>query len=152
MDIFRYAEIFGSRWAPLHILLAILAFCVFLFSFILGILFLIEESQIKRKKISRFLKRFPSLESLDQIHYRVLRYGFILLTLEMITGAAWAKEVRGVYFFNDPKQLWSIISWLIYGLFFQARFSAGWRGRKGIILSLIGFATVIMTFLGVKHL
>jgi len=93
----------------------------------------------------------PSLDSVEQIHAKALTLGFILLSGGIITGAAWAKSVTGFYFFEDARQLWSIIAWLIYALFLQARISAGWRGRRGILLSLLGFVVIVFTFLGVRH-
>ena len=140
-----------SPWASIHIVLGFLAFSIFFLSFILGVLFLFQEFQLKNKKIFSFFDRLPSLDLLDQMHYKALSVGFGLLTLGMITGSAWAKSVKGVYFFDDPRQLWSIIAWLIYGLFFQFRFSAGWRGRRGVLLSLLGFAVILFTFLEVRH-
>ncbi|MBL7685319.1 MAG: cytochrome c biogenesis protein CcsA, partial [Deltaproteobacteria bacterium] len=55
------------------------------------------------------------------------------------------------YFFNDPKQLWAIIAWLVYAFFFQFRFSVGWKGRRGMLLSLLGFVVILFTFFEVKH-
>jgi len=140
-----------SPWASVHIVLGFLSFSIFFLSFILGILFLFQEFQLKNKKIFSFFDRLPSLDLLDQMHYKALSVGFALLTLGMITGSAWAKAVKGVYFFDDPRQLWSIIAWLIYALFFQFRFSAGWRGRRAVLLSLLGFAVILFTFLEVRH-
>lgn len=140
-----------SPWASVHIVFGFLAFSIFFLSFILGLLFLFQEFQLKNKKMFSFLERLPSLDLLDQMHYKALSIGFALLTLGMITGSAWAKSVKGVYFFDDPRQLWSIIAWLIYALFFQFRFSAGWRGRRGVLLSLLGFAVILFTFLEVRH-
>ncbi len=140
-----------SPWASVHIVLGFLAFSVFFLSFILGLLFLLQEFQLKRKKIWPVFDRFPSLELLDDLHYNALSVGFVLLTLGIMTGSAWAKSVKGVYFFNDPRQLWSIIAWLVYAVFFQARFSAGWRGGRGGVLSLMGFLVLLFTFLEVRH-
>ncbi|MFO1464733.1 MAG: cytochrome c biogenesis protein CcsA [bacterium] len=140
-----------SPWASVHIMFSFLAFAIFALSFILGIIFIIEEFQLKYKVSPKLFLRLPSLESLEQTHAKALTVGFILLSGGIITGAAWAKSVTGVYFFEDARQLWAIIAWLIYALFLQARFGAGWRGRRGVLLSLLGFAVILFTFLGVKH-
>jgi ABC-type transport system involved in cytochrome c biogenesis permease subunit len=141
----------NSPWASIHIVFAFLALASFFLSFILGLLFLLQELQLKRKKLWKLFERLPSLEGLDQLHYKALTVGFVLLTLGIITGSAWAKSVKGVYFFDDPRQLWSFVAWLVYAIFFQVRFSAGWRGRRGVLLSLIGFMVILFTFLEVRH-
>ena len=145
------SDLMASPWAIIHIVLSFLSFTIFCFSFIVGVLFLIQELQLKYKKFLKVFDFFPSLEKLDRLHYKALTLGFFILTLGIISGAIWAKAVKGVYFFDDPKQLWAIIAWLLYALFFQARFNSGWRGRRSVILSLIGFAVILFTFLEVKH-
>ena len=140
-----------SPWASVHIIFSFLALAVFAVSFVLGILFIIEEFQLKYKVSPKLFLRLPSLEAVEQTHAKALTVGFGLLSGGIITGAIWAKSVTGVYFFEDARQLWAICAWLIYAFFLQARFAAGWRGRKGVLLSLIGFAVILFTFLGVKH-
>jgi len=143
--------IMHSPWGSIHIIFSFLAFALFAVSFVLGILFIVEEFQLKYKVSPKMFLRLPSLDSVEQIHAKALTLGFILLSGGIITGAAWAKSVTGFYFFEDARQLWSIIAWLIYALFLQARISAGWRGRRGILLSLLGFVVIVFTFLGVRH-
>ncbi len=140
-----------SPWAAIHIVLGFLAFSIFFLSFILGSLFLLQEFQLKRKQMFRIFNRLPSLELLDQLHYKALTVGFVLLTLGIVSGSAWAKSVKGVYFFDDPRQIWTVLAWLVYAFFFQVRFSAGWKGRRGVLLSLVGFMVILFTFLEVKH-
>jgi ABC-type transport system involved in cytochrome c biogenesis permease subunit len=140
-----------SRWASIHLVFSFLALAIFAISFVLGIMFIIEEFQLKYKVLPKIFLKWPSLESLETVHARALSIGFVLLTGGIISGAAWAKSVTGFYFFEDARQLWSIIAWLIYALFLQSRFMAGWRGRRGVILSLLGFVVILFTFLGVEH-
>ena len=138
-----------SPWAAIHIVFAFLAFSIFFLCFIMGILFLFQEYQLKYKKI--WAEKLPSLEVLENLHYKALSGGFLLLTLGIISGSAWAKTVKGVYFFDDSRQLWTIIAWLFYAFFFQVRFSAGWKGRRSIFLSILGFLVILFTFLEVQH-
>lgn len=139
-----------SPWAAVHIVFAFLAFSIFCLCFIMGALFLFQEYQLKHKKMGA--EKLPSLEVLEKLHYKALSVGFALLSLGIISGSAWAKTVKGVYFFDDPRQLWTIIAWLVYAFFFQVRFSGGWRGRRSVLLSLLGFAVILFTFLEVQHL
>jgi len=140
-----------SPWASVHLIFSFLALAIFAISFVLGIMFIIEEFQLKYKVLPKVFLKMPSLESLEKVHARALSVGFVLLTAGIISGAAWAKSVTGFYFFEDARQLWAIIAWLIYALFLQSRLMAGWRGRRGVLLSLLGFVVILFTFLGVEH-
>ncbi len=141
----------ASPWASVHIMLSFLALAIFSLSFILAIVFIFQEFQLKYKVLPKVFLRLPNLEILETAHAKALSVGFILLTGGIITGAGWAKSVTGFYFFEDARQLWSIAAWLIYALFLQARFTSGLRGRRGVLLSLLGFVVVLFTFLGVEH-
>ena len=140
-----------SPWASVHIMFSFLALAIFSLSFVLGIMFIIEEFQLKYKVLPKVFLKMPSLDSLETVHAKALSVGFILLTGGIITGAGWARNVTGFYFFEDARQLWAIIAWLIYALFLQSRWLAGWRGRRGVLLSLLGFVVILFTFLGVEH-
>jgi len=78
--------------------------------------------------------------------------GFLLLSIGIITGAVWANYAWGSYWSWDPKETWSLITWFVYAAFIHARLTRGWRGRRTAILSIIGFAAVLFTFLGVNFL
>jgi cytochrome c-type biogenesis protein CcsB len=92
------------------------------------------------------------MESLDDIIYKTIAIGFLLLTIGIITGAVWANYAWGSYWSWDPKETWSLITWFMYAAFIHARLTRGWHGRKTAILSIIGFAAVLFTFLGVNFL
>lgn len=140
-----------NPWASVHLVFSFLALAIFAMSFVLGIMFIIEEFQLKYKVLPKLFLKMPTLDALERVHARALTIGFILLTGGIFSGAGWAKSVTGYYFFEDARQLWAIIAWLIYALFLQSRLLAGWRGRRGVILSLIGFVVVLFTFIGVEH-
>ncbi len=141
----------ASPWASIHFTFSFLTLAILSLSFALAIMFIIEEFQLKYKVLPKIFLKLPNLEFLEKIHARALSTGFILLSGVIITGAAWAKSVRGLYFFDDARQLWAVCAWLVYALFLHGRFAAGWRGRRGVFLSMIGFIIILFTFLGVRH-
>jgi len=73
-----------------------------------------------------------------------------MLTSGILTGAVWAHYAWGTYWSWDPKETWSLITWIVYALVLHLRFAGGWRGRRTAVLSIIGFASVIMTYFGVN--
>jgi cytochrome c-type biogenesis protein CcsB len=93
-----------------------------------------------------------SADILDEITYKGIAIGFPLLTLGIITGAIWADSAWGTYWSWDPKETWSLITWFAYALYLHSRLMRGWRGVKTAILSLIGFISVVFTYLGVNLL
>ncbi len=90
---------------------------------------------------------------LDEITYKAIAVGFPVFTLGgLIFGAVWADQAWGVYWSWDPKETWSLITWLVYAFYLHARFMRGWRGRKVAVVAVVGFVTVVFTYLGVNLL
>jgi len=141
-----------SYWLPIHVMLLFVGDAIFAVAFGAGIIYLIQEKQVKRKKLGPLMKRLPPLGTLDEINYRCLTFGFPLLTMGIITGSIWAEYAWGSYWSWDPKEVWSLITWLLYAALLHGRLTIGWRGRKAAILAIIGFCAVLFTFLGVNLL
>ena len=93
-------------------------------------------------------RRLPSLETLDSINHYSIMYGFPLLTLGMISGAIYAQYVLGSYWRWDPKEVWSLITWLSYAVLLHERLAVGWRGRRAALASIICFLILVFTFIG----
>jgi cytochrome c-type biogenesis protein CcsB len=139
-----------SNWLGIHTTLAFLGNSFFAIAFAGSILYLIQERQLKKKNLGSLFQRLPSLDVLDRLHYRSLTIGFPLMTFGIITGAIWAASAWGSYWSWDPKETWSLITWFIYAALVHARMTIGWRGRKAAWLSILGFAAILFTFLGVN--
>ncbi len=101
---------------------------------------------------TRLISFATSSESLDEVGYKTIAIGFPLLTLGIITGAVWANEAWGTYWGWDPKETWSLITWLFYAAYLHSRYTRGWRGTRAALLSIVGFLAVIFTYLGVNLL
>jgi len=115
-----------------------------------GILYLIQENAIKNKKRGFFYNRLPSLDMLDSTGYSCIATGFVMLTFGLITGFIYAKSIWGKFFSWDPKEIWSMVTWLVYAALLHGRLTSGWRGKRSAIMAIIGFAILIFTFLGVN--
>ena len=144
--------ILKSYWFPIHITFAFLGDGFFGLAFCSGIMYLLQEHQVKGKRMGFFYHRLPSLKVLDEMNYRCLTLGFPLLTLGIISGSVWAQYAWGSYWDWDPKETWSLITWLVYAALLHGRLTYGWRGRRAAILSIIGFAVLLFTFVGVNLL
>lgn len=136
-----------SYWLPLHVSSAFLGNAVFALAFGVSLMYLFEEYQLKRKKVAMVSGRFPSLETLDRLNHRFLIWGFPLMTLGIITGSLWAGAQWGNYWSWEPRQISSALTWLLYGALLHGRITGGWRGRKGALLTIAGFALILSYFL-----
>jgi cytochrome c-type biogenesis protein CcsB len=151
-EILPLAPVLKSFWHPFHVIFAFLGNAIFALTFCFGVMYLIQEHQLKAKKMGAIAKRLPSLNLLDDLSYLSLKFGFPLLTLGIITGAVWAEYAWGRYWNWDPKETWSLITWLLYAALLHQRLTVGWRGRKAAIMAIVGFLAVLFTFLGVNLL
>ncbi len=135
-----------------HVALAIFGNAAFALTFCAGLMYLLQERQLKSRHLGTMHFRLPSLELLDDVGVKSLLFGFPLLTLALISGSIWAEHIRGSFLDLRARETWAVASWVIYATLLYARLSAGWRGRKAAILAIIGFCLVLSTLLGVSLL
>jgi len=143
-----------SQWLTIHVITAIFAYGAFAISFGLGLMYLLKLGKEQRQSAQGpwgFIDRFPTLERLDELAYKVIGFAFPLLSLCIITGAIWANYAWGTYWSWDPKETWSLITWIIYAGYLHARLMYGWKGKRAAWLAVIGFAAVLFTFFGVNY-
>ncbi len=138
-----------SNWLAIHVITCFFGYAAFAVSFGISVLFLIQH---RREELSSPISWLPNTKMLDEINYRSIVIGFPMLTVGIITGAAWANYAWGSYWSWDPKETWSLITWLIYAAFLHARITRDWRGRKMAFLSMMGFLAVLFTYFGVAYL
>ena len=136
-----------SGWLGFHVSTAIIAYGAFGVAFVLSLIFLM------RGKIGDnpfWDRHVPEREKLDLISYRSVSLGLLFLTFTILTGAIWAERAWGSYWSWDPKETWSLITWLIYAVYLHLRLRRGWKGKAAAIFAVIGFACVIFTYIGVN--
>ncbi len=140
-----------SNWLITHVITSFIGYAALGIAFCLSLTYLIKKMDNPKRK-SVFLKAIPDSEILDELSYQMIIIGFVLLTLCIITGSVWAHSAWGRYWGWDPKETWSLITWLVYAIILHSRMMRGWRGKKMAILSIIGFFCVIFTYLGVNFI
>jgi cytochrome c-type biogenesis protein CcsB len=140
--------IFRSLWLTVHVSTSFVGNGMLAVTFVAGIMYLVQERQIKKKKLGTVYSRLPSLATLDSINHYSLIWGFCFLTIGMITGAIYAQYALGSYWRWDPKEIWSLITWLFYAALLHERLAVGWRGRRTAIMAIIGFVVLSFTFIG----
>jgi cytochrome c-type biogenesis protein CcsB len=143
-----------SNWLLYHVVTCFLGYAAFAVACGISIMYLIRERHERTSSANdqSIVATFPSSRILDGLNYKSIMIGFPLLTLGIVTGAAWANYAWGTYWSWDPKETWSLIVWFIYAAFLHSRITRGWAGRRAAWLSIIGFAATIFCYLGVNLL
>jgi cytochrome c-type biogenesis protein CcsB len=142
-----------SNWLIAHVITCFLGYAAFAVSCSLSIMYLINKSRSGRKTGSEDKgSNFPGIPMLDELIYQTVIVGFLLLTVGIATGAIWAHSAWGTYWSWDPKETWSLITWLLYAALLHARMMKGWHGNRIAWLSIIGFACVLFTYFGVNFI
>src|SRR6185369_2981751 len=143
-----------SNWLLYHVITCFLGYAAFAVACGISIMYLIKakaEGDVSSEvQAGCVIGMFPSIRVLDDLNYKAIMIGFPLLTLGIVTGAAWANYAWGTYWSWDPKETWSLIVWFVYAAFLHARITRGWVGKRAAWLSIIGFAATIFCYLGVN--
>ncbi len=141
-----------SPWFPLHVGFAYIGDALLGVSACLAIMYLIQEKQLKRKKVGAFYYRLPSLEVLDRLSYRCIGFGFLFLTLGILIGSIWLHTLQGGYIdWQDGRQTSTLLTWFLYAALLHGRLNAGWRRRRVAWMNIIGFLVILSTFLTLSH-
>jgi cytochrome c-type biogenesis protein CcsB len=132
-----------------HVTLSILGTVGFAVAFVAGVMYLIQDGLLKSKRFNVLYAKLPPLDFLDRLNQQSIVMGFPLLTLGIIAGALSAEFARGSFLNWNPEQLWALVTWVFYFVVLMGRLTVGWRAKRAAYLTIIGFACVILTFIGV---
>jgi ABC-type uncharacterized transport system permease subunit len=133
-------------WLAAHIGLIFMGYAALFLSFGASLLYLVQEHALKSKKPDGLLSRLPALETIDQIGYRSLLFGFPFMTLGLIAGTVVAQSTYGRVNLLDPKILLSLLMWAVYLIMLYTRWNAGWRGRRAAYLATGAFIAAVVAW------
>jgi cytochrome c-type biogenesis protein CcsB len=140
-----------SNWLIAHVITCFFGYAAFGLSFGLSIMYLLKRLDSPERG-NKFLAIIPGKGIVDELNYQMVIIGFLMLTLGIITGSVWAHSAWGTYWSWDPKETWSLITWLIYASVIHSRQVRGWKGKRIALLCLAGFLCVLFTYFGVNYL
>lgn len=144
--------ILQSLFLPIHATLAFFGYAALFVACAMGVLYLVQERELKSRSPRAFYYLIPSLERCDTISGRSVAVGFGFLTLAILTGLLWSHSARGRYWTGDAKEWSALMAWIIYVALIVARSRTGWGGRRAALLGIAGFAVVAFTFLSMTVL
>jgi cytochrome c-type biogenesis protein CcsB len=139
-----------SNWLIAHVMTCFVGYAAFAIAFGVSVMYLLKKRDTGDKNGS--LARLPDASVLDELTHQLVMFGFLFLSAGIITGAVWANSAWGRYWGWDPKETWSLITWFVYATLLHARLMRGWRGKRIALISIGGFAAVMITYFGVNYL
>jgi ABC-type transport system involved in cytochrome c biogenesis permease subunit len=140
-----------SPWLPIHLGLMFAGLGGFALSSVVGVVYLWARGRLKQKRFDQ-MARLPSLEVLDRIQFRAMLFGFVFLTLGIGVGGVWAAASLSEAWEIDPKVWFTVVIWAWYGAALQVRLVAGRRGRWTALFSIVGFAGMLFSLIGLNFL
>ncbi|MBF0201273.1 MAG: c-type cytochrome biogenesis protein CcsB [Desulfamplus sp.] len=138
-----------SNWLIAHVVTCFLGYAGFAVAFGFSIMYLMKPDMPGPGSL---MSRLPSFDTIDELIYQMVMFGFLFLTIGIITGSVWANSAWGTYWSWDPKETWSLITWFVYAILIHLRLMRGWHGRRISWVSIIGFMAVLFTYFGVNLL
>lgn len=140
----------GGATLIIHITLAFIGTAAFSLAFLISVLYVVQARQLKKKKFGKLFRSLPSLDELDNVNFRCVSIGFPVYTAAILLGVVWLAKSGASDKPFYTGYLLATSSWLLYGIVLQSRITAGWRGMKAAVFTIIGFvaaAGVIVTYL-----
>jgi cytochrome c-type biogenesis protein CcsB len=154
-EIVKLPPALQSPWFVPHVMVYFVGYAAVAIAFTLAIIQLLAPRvPVVQRILSARAGTIMSGKPLDveTMSYELVRFGFALLTIGLLVGSVWAKSAWGDFWVWDPKENWSLVTWLVYGGYLHLRRVRGWRGDKGAWLLIAGFAVVMFTYLGMHLL
>ena len=157
----RQDPILDSPWFWVHVSSLLFAYASLALAAVLGLTYIVQFKEIKKKHLGFFYTRLPSLQTLDVMNARGITVGWLFLTIGLVSGAVWASQARAVapddpnlqamLSLVDPKILFALFAWAVYSFAVLARRTMGWSGRRAARLSVFGFVIVLLNFLPINY-
>jgi cytochrome c-type biogenesis protein CcsB len=138
-----------SKWLWVHVVGVTTGFSGVLTAGALSLLFLLKE-----RRSGGVYDRIADLKTLDDYGSRFVAGGFIMLGLMLVSGSLWYHQIKGSYWSWDPVEVWSLCSWLVYGVYLFLRYALGWRNRRMAWFALLALGVIIISYWGIpffKH-
>lgn len=136
---------YNTPWFWVHVITSSIAYGFVLLAGAVGLLYLFKT----RHTGDAFYEELPEMKKLDNSNYLFISIGFVMLTLMIISGALWTKQVHGSYWAWDPLEVQALISWLVYAIWMHLRLTFGWRGKKLAWYSLLALPVMVITIWGI---
>jgi len=138
-----------------HIAIAILAYSTLTIAAFHAVLMALQESRLHappgaahKGLLAAAVDRLPAVLTMERLLFRLIGFGFFLLTLTVLSGVVFSEQLFGIAFKWDHKTVFTMLSWVLFGLLLLGRIWRGWRGKTALRFTLTGFATLLLAYVG----
>ncbi len=145
MEINELMPALRSFWFNFHIGAAVFSYSAFLVAGCVSLRYVLWH---RKGEAPESLK----MRKLEYLSYRLVALGFILLTAVIVIGAVWAEAAWSAYWTWDPKEVWALITWIIYAVYLHLRLRSKRSGTGMAWFAVIAVPVVLFTFAGVNTL
>lgn len=148
-----YLPAYKSGWLVVHVTFAWFTYATYSVAAGLGMIEIAKALRGRRSVTagrSGVLAKLPSADTIGDMTFRLVVFGFIVNAVMIVSGAIWAYRLWGSYWSWDPVESWSLVTWLAYGLYLHLRLTLGWRGTRLAWVAVLALLGVLMTFWGVQ--
>jgi ABC-type uncharacterized transport system permease subunit len=146
------ARVLEQQWLAFHVVVWLIGYAALAFAFASSLIYLWQETLLKRKQLRGLWLRLPALTEADETIFRATSFGLMMLTLGLATAffsTRWHPQYAPL---RDPKVLVSLATWFIFAVYIGVRQGLGWRGRRTNMVVVYGFVLLAVSFFGVPHL
>ncbi|MGS1009028.1 cytochrome C assembly family protein [Achromobacter xylosoxidans] len=146
----------NDAWLRVHLLIALAAYGLITIAALHAMMMALLdrhlhrplEAPAERSIVGRVLDSQPPLLVQEQLLFRIIWIGFIVLTLAVGTGSVASMKLTGKILPFDHKTVFTLLSWLTFGVLLAGRHIWGWRGRVALRWTLTGFGFLILAYTG----
>lgn len=134
----------------LHFVVAILAYSLFTVAALHALLMLFLERRLHEGTVPAVFQGMPPLLRVERLLFQLLGIAFLLLTVTLISGLFFSEALFGKAFQLTHKTVFAVFSWIIFGGLLIGHWRFGWRGKVAVRWTLIGFALLLLSYVGSK--
>jgi ABC-type uncharacterized transport system permease subunit len=136
-----------------HIAIAIMAYSTLTIAAFHAVLMALQEARLHTRGargnwFSSTLDQLPALLTMEKLLFRLIGFGFALLSLTVLSGVLFSEQLFGIVLKWDHKTVFTLLSWLLFAALLAGRRWRGWRGKTALTFTLAGFATLLLAYVG----
>ncbi|MYM23403.1 inner membrane protein YpjD [Duganella sp. FT135W] len=136
-----------------HIAIATMAYSTLTIAAFHAVLMALQESRLhartdRKSFLSGALDQLPALLTMEKLLFRMIGFGFALLSLTVLSGIVFSEELFGQALKWDHKSVFTLLSWVLFAALLAGRRFRGWRGKTALSFTLAGFATLLLAYVG----
>ncbi len=131
-----------------HIIASIIAYSLLSVAAVQAVLLYIQDSHLHNKHPGGFIRTLPPLETMENLLFRMIGLGFIVLSISLLSGLFYLEDILGQHMVH--KTVLSVIAWVLFAVLLFGRWRFGWRGRTAIRWTISGFVMLMLAYFGSK--